>query len=353
MAKKHKFITKAIVETGKTPGFTHEVSSNSASSQTNDYGEMPLVRAALYARTSSPNQRFNYSIDEQIACGQKYAKQRGWIVTHIFFDESERAETIDRPKFQLMLQKAKSGCFDVIIFWRIDRFCRSLVDLVNLEKALREYKVGLCSVTEYIDTSTSVGRFNFRSLGSVAELEAELIGERARIGLHGLAKLHKWPNPHPPLGFTRLDDGVLKIEKEEAKIVRKVFALYLQERSMDHVAFLLNKKDLRTKKGKKWSAVAVSDVLRDEIYVGIYNVAGVRDYVKEYKIIDDDAFMKVKDIRLRYERRGTPRPLIPADRKSEKIQKVFGKYIELIKGLKNGKIDEEYAKKKSATLSRM
>jgi site-specific DNA recombinase len=350
MATKHEFITNAIVEIGKTPGFTHEVSSDSASNG-KDYGQTPLVRAALYARTSSPNQRFNYSIDEQIACGQKYAQQRGWIVTHIFFDESERAETIDRPKFQLMLQKAKSGCFDAIIFWRIDRFCRSLVDLVNMEKTLRKYKVGLCSVTEYIDTSTSVGRFNFRSIGSVAELEAELIGERARMGLHALAKLHKWPNPHPPLGFTRLDDGLLKIEKKEAKIVRKIFALYLRERSMDHVAFLLNNKGLRTKKGKKWSAVAVSDVLRDEIYVGIYNVAGVRDFVKEYRIIDHDTFMKVKEIRLRYERRGTPRPLIPTDRKSEKIEKVFGKYIELIKGLKNGKIDEEYVKKQPATLS--
>jgi site-specific DNA recombinase len=293
------------------------------------------VRAAIYARTSSPNQKFNYSIDEQIACCRKYAEQRGWIVTHLFFDESERAETVDRPKFQLMLQKAKSGYFDVIVFWRIDRFCRSLVDLVSVERTLREYKVGLCSVTEYIDTSTSVGRFNFRSIGSVAELEAELIGERARMGLHALAKKHRWPNANPPLGYERLGDGRLKVTGKEARLVRKIARMYLYEKSMPHVAFLLNKEGILTKKGKQWTVAAVRDILTDEIYVGIYDVAGVRDYVQEYRILDDSVFLAVNETRLRYKRKGNRKPSIPEDRKNEKIERMFGKYFELLKGINN------------------
>jgi len=320
----------------KTAKFDHEVSNDATISQGTENGKTSVVRAALYARTSSSNQRFNYSIDEQIACGQKYAEQRGWIVTHLFFDESERAETIDRPKFQLMLQKAKSGCFDVIIFWRIDRFCRSLVDLVNLEKTLREYKVGLCSVTEYIDTSTSVGRFNFRSIGSVAELETELIGERARMGLHALAKKHRWPNGCPPLGYERLSDGRLKVIGKEAKLVRKIARSYLNEKSMPHVAFLLNKEGILTKKGKRWTAAAVRDILTDEIYVGMYDIAGVRDYVQEYRILDDRTFLAVNETRLRYKTKGNGKSSIPKDRKREKIEKMFGKYFELLKGMNNG-----------------
>ena len=312
-------------------GFTHEVSSSPTTSQSTD-DKTPLVRAALYARTSSPNQRFNYSIDEQIACGRKYAEQRGWIVTHMFFDESERAETIDRPKFQLMLQKAKSGSFDVIVFWRIDRFCRSLVDLVSVERTLREYKVALCSVTEYIDTSTSVGRFNFRSIGSVAELEAELIGERARMGLHALAKKHRWPNAHPPLGYERLSDGRLKVTRKEARLVRKIARMYLHEKSMPQVAFLLNKEGILTENSKQWTAATVRDVLTDEIYVGLYDVAGVRDYVQEYRILDDRTFLAVNETRLRYKTKGNGKPSIPEGRKSEKIEKMFGKYLELLKG---------------------
>jgi site-specific DNA recombinase len=166
--------------------------------------ETKLVRAAIYARVSSSNQKNNYSINEQIACCRKYIEQRGWTTFYLFFDEAMGGSTIERPKFQSMLEKAKLGFFDVIVVWKLDRFCRSLVDLVNVERMLRNCSVSLCSVTELIDTTSTVGRFNFRTIGSVAELERELIGERSRMGLHAMAKMHKWPNDQPPLGYKRL-----------------------------------------------------------------------------------------------------------------------------------------------------
>ena len=208
-------------------------------------GDGKPIFAAIYARTSSPNQRFNYSIKEQVHRCWEYSEQRGWIVRYVFVDEGESGGTTKRPKFQLMMEKARTGRFDVIVFWKLDRFCRSLVDLVNVERVVREWKVGLCSVTEYIDTMTSIGRFNFRSIGSVAELERELIGERARLGLYALAKEHKWPNPHPPLGYDKGKDGMLLVNESEVKLVRKIFKMYLRERSMPQVAFKLNKEGRR------------------------------------------------------------------------------------------------------------
>jgi len=289
------------------------------------------IRVAIYARTSGYNQRNNYSINEQIACCRTYVERRGWVMHYLFFDEAEGGGTIERPKFQLMLEKAKLGCFDVIVVWKLDRFCRSLVDLVNVERALRNCGVSLCSVTEFLDTTTTIGRFNFRTIGSVAELERELIGERARMGLHALAKLHKWPNPHPPLGYTRLYNGRLKVERKEAKIVRIIFVLYLREKSMAQVAFLLNKKGFLTKKGKKWTAVAVGDVLTDEIYIGIYDVAGIRDYIEEYRILKDNIFTRATEMRVRHKGKGAIKPPIPADRKSATIEKMFSMYFNLLK----------------------
>lgn len=293
-----------------------------------------IIRAAIYARTSGYSQKNNYSINEQIACCRKYIEQKGWVTHYLFFDEAEGGSTIERPRFQSMLEKANSGCFDVIVVWKLDRFCRSLVDLVNVEKALRECGVSLCSVTEFLDTTSTIGRFNFRTIGSVAELERELIGERARMGLHAMAKLHKWPNPHPPLGYNRLNDGRLTVKKREAKIVRRIFDMYFYEKSMPQVAFLLNKARILTKNGKKWTAASVRDILTNEIYIGIYNVAGVRGYVEDYRIIDDNVFSIVKDIRLRYKRKGATKPLIPRDRKSSKIDKMFEKYFEVLKEVK-------------------
>ena len=290
------------------------------------------ILAAIYARTSSPNQRFNYSIKEQISSCWNYCNQRSWQVRFVFIDESEFGGTVDRPKFQQALERARAGDFDVIVFWKLDRFCRSLVDLVNVERSLRELNVDLCSVTEYIDTTTSVGRFNLRSIGSVAELERELIGERARLGLHALAKEHKWPNPHPPIGYERSSDGKLVVKEDEAGLVRRIFEMYLKEKSMPQVAFKLTKEGILTKRGRKWNAASVRGVLTDGVYVGIYSVAGVRDYVEEYRILEDSLFIMASETRLRYEREEGRRPPMPRDRKKAKIEKMFGKFSDLMRG---------------------
>ena len=260
-------------------------------SETNDN---KVVFAAIYARTSSPNQKSSYSIEGQVNQCWSYCQQRGWVVRYVFIDECQSGGTIERPKFQLMLEKAKNSEIDVIVFWKLDRFCRSLVDLVNIERTLRNYGVGLCSVTEFIDTTTPVGRFNFRNLASVAELERELIGERARLGLHALAREHKWPNPHPPLGYDKKEDGTLVINSSEAKLVQKIFNLYIRQKSMAQVAFLLNREGIRTKKGGKWTARAVRDIITNNLYIGEFCVAGVKEHLEKYRILNDKTFQKAK-----------------------------------------------------------
>jgi|GEM_PF-881815 len=283
------------------------------------------VRAAIYARVSSPNQKFNSSIHEQIAYCRKYIDQKGWSTRYIFFDE-ESGKTIDRPKFQLMLEKAEQKCFDVIVFWKLDRFCRSLVDLVNVERSLREYGVGLSSVTEYVDTTSSIGRFNFRSIGSVAELERELIGERARLGLHALAKKDRWPNPHPPLGYDKKEDGKLVVN-HEVDLVLEIFEMYQKASALPQVAFDLNKKGVRTKHGKRWNATTVRGILTNEIYVGRYSVAGVRHHVEDYRIVSDALFLQVQKTLMRYKANKSQRPPMPENRRNAEIDNIFNQFL--------------------------
>ena len=297
-------------------------------SETNDE---KVVFAAIYARTSSPYQKSNYSIEGQVNQCWSYCQQRGWIVRYVFIDECQSGGTIERPKFQLMLERAKNGEIDVIVFWKLDRFCRSLVDLVNIERMLRSYGVGLCSVTEFIDTTTPVGRFNFRNLASVAELERELIGERARLGLHALAREHKWPNPHPPLGYDKNEDGTLVINLSEAKLVRKIFNMYIREKSMAQVAFLLNKEGIRTKRGGKWNARAVRDIITNNLYIGDFCVAGVKEHVEKYRILSDEIFQEAQRIRRRFERKGAKRPLMPLERKGVKIEDMIRRYNQVLR----------------------
>lgn len=292
-------------------------------------GEKAII-AAIYARTSSINQKYNHSVEGQVAQCWNFCRKRGWIVRYVFIDECQSGGTVERPKFQLMLEKAKNREIDVIVFWKLDRFCRSLVDLVNIECMLRSWGVGLCSVTEYIDTTTPVGRFNFRNIASVAELERELIGERARLGLHALARELKWPNPHPPLGYDKSEDGRLIVNVKEANLVRRIFEMYLEEKSMAGVAHRLNMEGVRTKRGGEWNARAVRDILTNDLYVGNYSVAGVSQYVAEYAIIDKDLFERSQHVRLRFMEGNGKRLPMSMERKIAKVEKIARKVREAL-----------------------
>lgn len=287
------------------------------------------VTVAIYARVSTPKQFNNYSLEEQIRICRERCEMMGWKVRYLFKDVIT-AQNTDRPMFTKMIEGAKNGKFDVLVFWRLDRFCRSLVDAVKVEKELEGYGVALHSVTEQIDTTTAVGRFNFRNLASAAELERDLIKERTRMGKYASALEHKWPNKTPPLGYKVGDNSKLEIVEEEAELVKRIFNMYIEEKSMPQVAFLLNEEGLKTKEGNEWSTRYVREILCNEIYIGMFKVAGVEDYVAEYRIIEDELFERVTDLRLRFKNGKGKRGSMPKDRKKGTIDKIFDEYLEFL-----------------------
>ena len=281
---------------------------------------------AIYARTSSPSQRFGYSIDEQVRRCWEQCEATGWNVRYIFTDEAESGRDTERAKFQAMLDRAQQGQIDVVMFWKLDRFCRSLADLVRTEKQLNQWGVALQSVTEYIDTTTPVGRFNFRNLASAAELETDITSSRAKMGMYGLAQGRKWPNDHPPLGYDKKADETLLVNADEAALVKQVFQLYPKERSMPQVAFLLNREGLQTKQGTDWSRQAVRRILANELYMGTYQLAGYQEHVESYRIISDDLFTKVKEVRYRFKH---SRAEMNNQRKCSKTERILSQYKQI------------------------
>jgi len=211
------------------------------------------LRAAVYARTSSTSRAHGYSLDEQVKRAVDRCQSLGWEVAFVYRDEAESGKDTDRPMFQTMLDAAKKRAFDVVVFWKLDRFSRSLMHAVQLEAELREYDVYLYSVTEQIDTTSATGRFNFRNLASAAEFERDMIKQRTRIGLNGLAEERKWPNDNPPLGYSLTDENRLEIEEEESNLVTDIFEMYIEERSMPDVASKLNQRGDRTSEGGEWT----------------------------------------------------------------------------------------------------
>ena len=289
------------------------------------------TQAAIYARTSSASQRFGYSIDEQVRQCLQRCQRLGWDVVYVFRDEAESGKDADRPMFQQMMRKAQHRGFTVVVFWKLDRFSRSLLHAVQLEAALRDENVALHSVTEQIDTTSSAGRFNFRNIASAAEFERDMISERSQMGMNALALEGRWPNDHPPLGYQRTDDGTLVVDDSDAELVRDVFERYVDIQSMPQVANELNDRGTKTKKNRKWTSRAVGDLLGNKLYIGAYDIAGVSKHYEEYQIIGEGLFAKADKTRRRFRSDGPchrkPMPEESKERTVNRMESMYHRFL--------------------------
>ena len=123
-----------------------------------------------YARVSTRDQNPALQVDALKAAGCE----------RIYQDMASGAKTA-RPALDELLGHLRAG--DVLVIWKLDRLGRSLKHLVDLVGDLMEYKVGLLSLNDPIDTTSAQGRLVFNMFASLAEFERELIRERTQAGL--------------------------------------------------------------------------------------------------------------------------------------------------------------------------
>jgi DNA invertase Pin-like site-specific DNA recombinase len=123
-----------------------------------------------YARISTDDQNLMLQHDALTAAGCE----------KVYEDRISGAQA-ERPGLTLALEVARAG--DTLIVWRLDRLGRSLKDLIALAERLEQRKVGLKSLKEALDTTSSGGRLVFHMFGALAEFERDLIRERTQAGL--------------------------------------------------------------------------------------------------------------------------------------------------------------------------
>jgi DNA invertase Pin-like site-specific DNA recombinase len=110
-----------------------------------------------------------------------YAAKRGWTVALEVKEVGSGAS--DREFRQKLIEAARRRDIDVVIVWRLDRWGRSMADLMNTLQELRVLEVGFVSLTEALDLTTPAGRAMAGLLAVFAEFEREILQERVRAGL--------------------------------------------------------------------------------------------------------------------------------------------------------------------------
>ena len=136
------------------------------------------LRAALYARVSTHDQQ---TLKLQNRAMRDYAGRRGWIIAIEIKEVGSGASV--RELRQKLLDAARRRDIDVVVVWRLDRWGRSMADLVNTLQELRDLDVGFVSLMEALDLTTPSGRAMAGLLAVFAEFEREILRERVRAGL--------------------------------------------------------------------------------------------------------------------------------------------------------------------------
>jgi DNA invertase Pin-like site-specific DNA recombinase len=137
-----------------------------------------MLRAGLYARVSTLDQQ---TLPMQIRALREYAAKRGWIVAEECKEVGSGA--VERAMRQRLIDSARRRDIDVALFWRLDRWGRSVADLVSTLQELTALGVGFVSVTEALDLTTPAGRAMAGLLSVFAEFEKDIMRERVLAGL--------------------------------------------------------------------------------------------------------------------------------------------------------------------------
>lgn len=141
-------------------------------------GSQKGLRAGLYARVSTHDQQ---TIPLQTRALRKYATRRGWTIT--LQVKEIGSGTSQREQRQNLLEAARRRETDVVLVWRLDRWGRSVTDLLATRQELEPLGVGFVSLTEALDLTTPAGRAMAGLLAVFAEFEREILRERVRAGL--------------------------------------------------------------------------------------------------------------------------------------------------------------------------
>jgi len=167
-------------------------------------------KVAIYLRVSTSDQSTELQRKDLL----KYVEARGLEIFEIYEDKASGTND-RRTNLKRLLDDVSKRKFDIVLIWKLDRFFRSLKDLINTLQFLTERDILLISYKDNIDLTTATGRLMMQILGSFAEFEASLIKERVIAGLNN-AKSKGVKLGRPKKACNK--EGILKLRKQGLSI---------------------------------------------------------------------------------------------------------------------------------------
>lgn len=258
-------------------------------------------RCAIYCRVSSDerlDQSFN-SIDAQREAGIAYVasqKAEGWELVQDFYeDPGFSGGNMNRPGLKRLITDIQLGRIDIVVVYKIDRLSRSLADFAKMVEVFDAHGVSFSSVTQQINSATSMGRLMLNVLLSFAQFEREVTGERIRDKIAASKRKGMWMGGSVPLGY-RVDNRTLQIAPQEAELVQQIFEQFIAEKSTTKIVRNLNDRGIQTKRGKAFCKQSIYKILHNRTYIGEVSHKGETFPAQHEGLIDKVTWDRVQAI---------------------------------------------------------
>ena len=195
--------------------------------------------------------------------------------TDIFIDEGLSGFYADRKEFTRLIKSIDN--YRCLLCYRVDRVCRNTGDMMSVIDYLDKHNVVFISCSDKITNLTAESKMILKLLSVIGEFERNIITERISDNLHELAKEGRWLGGTTPLGFVSKKVNItirgkkstknhLEPVESELQIVKDIYRMYLDTKSMNAVRDYLNDNGILTRNGKKHTRTSVKTILRNPVY---------------------------------------------------------------------------------------
>lgn len=235
--------------------------------------EVESKRCVVYTRKSNENGldiEYN-SLEAQFDACAAYVKSqasKGWHLINRHYDDGGfSGGTTNRPALQQLLKDVADHRIDVVVVYKMDRISRSLSDFMDMTWLFEKNHVSIVSVTQQIDTSTSMGRMIVNLLMSFAQYEREMTSDRIRDKMSASRRRGMWTGGLIPYGYKN-ENKKLIVDPEHAQEVLYAFEQYAECESYLEVMRRLRAMFGARRDGTMWNLMHVRSLLTQAIPAG-------------------------------------------------------------------------------------
>lgn len=229
-------------------------------------------RVAAYCRvsTDSEEQLTSYTTQKKVYT-EMIAARPDWELAGIYADEGISGTRADkRPQFQKMIKDCFAGKIDYIVTKSVSRFARNTVDCLEHVRILKNRGIGIFFEEQNIDTLSIDSELYLVIYAGFAQSESESMSKNITWAYRKRFEDGKVLMQYKSmLGYRKGADGEPEIVPEEAKIVTRIFDMFLSGQTVRAISEQLRGEKIHIPgKNFSFSHVMVYNILRNEKYCG-------------------------------------------------------------------------------------